>query len=381
MRFLLFADTAENHYICGVKHLYKYIVALLLILATHAAKAEGGRSALRFDAATFDYGHVREDGGAVRSTFRATNTSDQVIEVVQVVTSCGCTSAEYRRGPVEPGGEFTMHILFDPFNRPGRIDKYIYVYTSDSSEVINLKIIGNVIPRERTIDELFPFWMGGGLRLQTNFHAFSYIEHGASVEERIGYVNDSDREISLTLLPALSSGALHVEYARTIAPHAMGDIVLRYSLPLQSTRYGTLHDHLRVIVDGVASDTQLTTYAVAVDNFNFMDDISAPKADIPKKIIKFGVVKCDDITLEDSFTVRNDGASPLLIRCVECSSEAISCDIKPNTAIAAGEGRTFVVRFNPKDINPDIPFAGRVTLIMNDMLRPMQQIKVSALPE
>ncbi len=353
----------------------------MLVLSAHVVMAQGTESALRFEATTYNYGHINEEGGAAVSTFSAINTGREDIVIVQVLTSCGCTSAKYDKGVIAPGEEFSMQVEFDPYNRPGRIDKSLYVYTSDSEEVIRLKIIGYVIPRERSIDELFPFYMGGGLRLQSNFHSFSYIEHGATIEERIGYVNDSDKEIEIVLLPTLSSGALNIEYARTIAPHAMGDIVLRYSLPFRSTRYGTLNDHLRVVVDGVASEMLLTTHAVAVDNFNFMDDISAPRAEIPKKIIKFGVVKCEDATLEDSFTVRNDGASPLYIRCVECSSEAIVCNIVPDTVIATGEEQTFVVSFNPKSINPDIPFTGRITLILNDMVRPMQQIKVSALPE
>lgn len=365
-----------------MKQLFTYIITLFALLSVQPTTAQDDTvSKLHFDSTTYDYGHIREDGGAVSCIFTATNTSDKPIVVMNVITSCGCTTARYERRPVEAGGRFKMELSYDPMNRPGRIDRYIYVEVSDSEQKIKLRITGNVTPRNRTVDEIYPFDMGGGLRLQSNFHAFAYVEHGKEVSTQIGYVNNSDHDIEIHLTPVASSGALRTSYSHSIAPRATGDITLTYRLAEGSTRYGTLDDRMRIVVDGIPSETLLSTYAIAVDNFDNTDDISAPRVEVSKKIIKFGEVNCDNSIYKDDFEIKNVGQTPLIVRCTEVSGDAVSCDIARNVAIAPGGSVSVVVRLNTRHIDPDAPYVARITLITNDPIKPMQVIRISALPE
>lgn len=366
-----------------MKHLYKYIVLLLAVLLSTAAYAqsEGVVAPLRFDSEVYDYGHISETGGSVACRFVAVNGGERGVVISNVVTSCGCTSARYRRDTIAVGDTVSIAVSFDPLNRPGRIEKSLYVYTDGGEAYTRLRIIGNVTPRERSVEEIYSFDMGGGLRLDSNFHAFSYVEHGRSIETRIGYVNNSDRRISLQLLFARSSGALAVDYPHYIEPHATGDIVLCYSLSLNSSRYGTMEDFMTAVVDGKPSETLITTHAIAVDNFNLVDDISSPRADISKNIIKFGSVKCDERVLEQSFTLRNGGVEPLVVRAVESGNDAVTCDLKAGTTIVAGGEVVVTVRLRTRDIDPDVPFVTRLRIITNDALKPMSQVRVNALPE
>jgi hypothetical protein len=272
-------------------------------------------------------------------------------------------------------------ITYDPRNRPGRIDKHIAVTVSDSNDAIILELIGNVTPRERTIYEIYPFDMGGGLRMESNFHAFSYIEHGKEVEERIGYINHSDHTIRLSIHNIESTGALKVTYPTTIAPNGKGDIVLSYALDEASTKYGTLSDIFQFEVDGVCNKTLISTYAIAVDNFDLVEDILAPSAVVSKKIIKFGEILLNNQVLELSTTLSNSGEMPLIIRCVESDSAAIEVTIEGDTAIDKGEVVTLRVRLNTALIEDcDNPFVSRIRVICNDPMTPMQVIRVNALP-
>ncbi len=353
-------------------------MAMLLAGELRAQESTTG-SALRFGSLVADYGHIREDGGAVACRYEAINEGEQPIVVTEVITSCGCTTAKYERKPIPPGGRFTLELRYDPMNRPGRIDRTIYVGVSDLSDHIKLRMVGYVTPRERSIEELYPFDMGGGLRLQSNFHAFAYVEHGKSVECRIGYANNSDRPIEIYFSPVRSSGALRIEYTDRIEPHTTGDITLCYSLAEHSSRYGTLDDKLKVVVNGKASETLLTTYAIAVDNFDNVDDISAPRGSISKNIIKFGEVNSEELYLEEWFELRNEGGSPLVVRTVECSNDALRCSIARNTTIAPGATQRFTVKLRPALMGSDTPYVGRVTLITNDPIRPMQVVRVNAI--
>lgn len=348
------------------------------MLAASCAEA-AAQSKLQFSEATFDYGEVREDGGAVTARFEACNTGQEPVVVVEVMTSCGCTTPYFERKPVRAGEKFSLEIRYDPMNRPGRIDRDIFVRMSDSDKDTKLHITGRVMPRQKSIEEIYPFDMGGGLRLESNFHAFAYVEHGKSVETRIGYVNHSDRPIAVRISPTAASGALRVEYDPTIEPHASGDIVLRYRLAENSSRYGTLEDVMRVTVDGRPSQTLLSTHAIAIDNLDDKDDISAPNVEIPINIIKFGEVNRTGKPERRSFEVRNTGATPLTIRKAESNSDAIRCVIDNGTTIAPGQSRHFTVEFSPSEVGRDGAYVARLFLITDDPRHPMQTLRVNAI--
>ena len=51
--------------------------------------------------------------------------------------------------------------------------------TSASKEPVLLQVEGNVVPREKTLEELFPFDMGGGVRFDSNFpRRYIHYDHG-----------------------------------------------------------------------------------------------------------------------------------------------------------------------------------------------------------
>ncbi len=366
-----------------MKYLYKYISALLVfvVVPMSAWSQHSEISALVFDVTEYDYGHIDEDGGSVTCSFKAQNRGKEELEIVNIMTTCGCTSASYDRRPIPPGGEFVFEVSFNPLNRPGRIDKQIFVHVSDSPNDIRLNILGYVNPRERTVEELYPFDMGGGLRLKSNFHAFGYLEHGKEVVERIGYVNTSAHAVAVTPIYDSSSGFLNIELPRRIEAGESGDIVLCYSVADGSAIYGTLRDVVRLKVGGVVSSYPLSSQVVVVDNFDNMDDISAPRLVVSKNIIKFGEVNCSNGVLERKIVLRNDGASPLLVRVIESSDRAVECLVERNIVIDAGESKEIVVRiYGARIEDVDNPLVARLYVITNDPVRPMQTIRVNAIP-
>lgn len=355
--------------------------AIFVLSAFFAEIATAQSSALIFEKSTIDFGIIAEEGGTQTKFVSATNSGETPIYIKDVTTSCGCTVASYSRDAIFPGESTTIGVTFDPRDRPGRFERHMLISTSDSSQGVRIEVIGRVTPRERTIYELYPFDMGGGLRMESNFHAFAYIEHGAQVEERIAYVNNSEREISLSIEEVESSGALSLSYPHHIAPHASGDIVLSYALDENSERYGTLSDIIRFVIDGQPSKTLFSTYAIAVDNFTLVEDILAPTAVISKKIVKFGEILCDNATIEQSVEISNSGESPLEIRAVESDSRAVTVRVEGDGSVVKGEVVRLVIGLNTALIEDcDNPFTTRVRIICNDPMMPMQVIKVNAIP-
>lgn len=365
-----------------MKYLYRYIaITILSTVATLSYAVADEPTGLRFSTLCHDYGHILEAEGTATCSFTAVNCSDTNITINDIIATCGCTRASYEHSSIAPDGEFCLGINFDPTNRPGRFEREIYVYVSDSTEPIVLRVKGHVQPRERTVEELYPFDMGGGLRLDANFHAFGYVEEGKSVEHSVGYINTSDSEVRLSIEIITPSGYLDVARESVVAPHATGDIVLRYSNHSEQPYYGIAEDRMRLYVDGEVCSYDLSTHAIMVDNFDMSDDISAPRLAISKNIIKFGEVNGRNVVLEQSVTLKNEGASPLLIRAIECTTPAV--EVKGGTAmsIAPGEETTVTLILRSAHIEDwDNPLVGRAMVISNDPLRPMQTIRLTALP-
>lgn len=358
------------------RHIYIIVVALLYSITTYA---QGVESALQFSTYSYDIGHIREDGGKVQSLFTATNISDKEIYITNITTSCGCTSASYTKDAVAPNGTFELAVQFDPYNRPGRIDKHIFVTTSDSERVITLLLKGYVQERERTIDELYPFDMGEGLRLRSNFHAFGYIEHGNTAEEHIGYINTSQRTLSISIEHIEQSGLLSINYPETIPAGATGDITLCYTIPQNKNIYGTLSDKMHIKIGKAEARYPISCEAIATDNFSLVDDISAPRIDISKKIIKFGEINSDNEVLEEVITIANSGASPLSVRRIESTSEALEC-VASSYTIESGESIELHIRLYTERITAiEGLYSERLRIITNDPTRPMQSIKVNAI--
>ena len=380
----IFRKITDYFYLCAMifaSKTWQNALILLFALLSVSASAQQQSSALRFLSTTIDLGHIKEEGGVVSKNVEAINDSDDTLYILEVVATCGCTTANYEKKELQPGDTLSLGVQFDPMNRPGRIDKTLFVTASDCKEPLRLHLVGYVQPRERSVEEIYPFDMGEGLKLKSNFHAFSYLEHGKMVEERIGYANTSDKELRVVLQPRALSGHLQMIVPEVVAPKSTGDIILHYALAEGCDVYGVLEDSFDFVVNGLKAYYPFGCQAVAVDNFDNVDDISAPRADISKKIIKFGDVKRHYAILEQSVELINIGSSPLVLRAVASTSEALSVE-HGEVEVAAGDSATIVVRLDVRRIEDwDNPFVARLMLITNDPIRPMLSIRVNALPE
>ena len=357
------------------------LVADVAITKNCELKAQSLPLGLRFEPMIVDFGSIAEDGGSVVRSVNVTNVSNEAITISEMVSTCGCTTIDFRPCTLAPHESIDFAVRYDPMNRPGRIDRSIYIIVEGQDEEIRLRLTGYVLERERTIEELYPFDMGGGLRLKSNFHAFGYLEHGKAMTEHIGYVNTSTKPITVEVVAGSSSGLMTLAMPKRIEAGASGDIEIHYSVAEDHPYYGTAKDILRIKVNGVEAYYTLSTQVIVVDNFDNMDDISAPKLVISKNIIKFGDVNSLNEVLEQRVTLTNEGGTPLVVRAMESNTKAVECIAERNMTIKAGESREVIVRLRAAYIEDvDNPLVARICIITNDPMRPMQTIKANAIP-
>ena len=105
----------------------------------------------------------------------------------------------------------------DPYRRDlrscepaGRFSKELAVYASDKRKIATLTIGGTVIPRPKSIEELYPVDAGGGVRLSTTLSSFSYLYVGKEVHAAVEYVNTSKHAVEFRLRPKETSGCLRI---------------------------------------------------------------------------------------------------------------------------------------------------------------------------
>lgn len=368
----------------------RFSVAFVMLLAACALgfpsvarsqeSAVGGKGTqtVRFDHEKWNFGDVAEDGGKVEHAFVFTNVSSKPVVVLDVVSGCGCTTPSYSRKPVMRGEKGEIVVSFDPMNRPGHFSKGISVQISGSTEPVTLLVEGVVTPRVKSTEELYPFDMGGGVRFDSNFRAFAYVGRGERVEESIGWINTSGRDVRLSFEELERSGMLRIEAPRMLKAGEKGAIVIAYEVPSDSDRYGTLSDVLGVDIDGRRARTMLSVHAIAVDRHDTAaDDMSSPKGELSKKFIKFGDVKHGRTVADASVELANVGDNELVIRAVEWQSKALKCSLKAGDRVAAG-GKT-VVKFTLDTSEVDYGvWVDRVRIITDDPSRPMQTLRVTA---
>lgn len=337
------------------------------------------RAQLVFDPAEWDFGSIEETRGRVTHTFTGVNRGKEPVVILDVVTSCGCTVPEFSRKPVLPGARTEITVTFDPANRPGTFHKELGVYSSERKKIAALTIRGTVVPRPRSIEELYPVEAGRGLRFDATLCAFTYVYPGRETHATIGYANTSDRTVRIELIPQRESGLLTVACPAQIAPGERGQIDFGYLIPAEKPRYGTLNDVLEVFVDGRSTGTFLTAHGIGADDPSQTEQQTAPKVHITENMIKFGAVKHAGPVQRRPLTLTNTGGSELIVRAVENSGH-VATTLAPGQRIAPGQTLTTEVLLDPSAQEFGV-VTDHLVLVTNDPVRPMRRLRVTAIIE
>jgi archaellum component FlaG (FlaF/FlaG flagellin family) len=130
------------------------------VIASQDAKA-------KVEKKEYDWGEIKLNGGDVKKTFTIKNTGTDTLQLVNVKTSCMCTTARVKingesspffgmhaksswLGEVAPGEKAELEVIFDPaYHGPsgvGPITREVVVETNDAkNKIITFKLEANVV--------------------------------------------------------------------------------------------------------------------------------------------------------------------------------------------------------------------------------------------
>ena len=100
---------------------------------------------MEFEQATHDFGDI-DKGEKVTHVFKFKNTGNAPLEIQNVATSCGCTSAKPEKTLYEPGESGEIPVTFNSERFSGKITKRITITTNDTRNPKTIVTInGNIV--------------------------------------------------------------------------------------------------------------------------------------------------------------------------------------------------------------------------------------------
>ena len=168
-----------------------------LIILCITAYSQQKEPTISFVNEEYDFGEIKEEDGKVTHSFEFTNTGALPLVIYDVKPTCGCTTPQWSKEPVQPGAKGFIDATFDPKRRPGKFNKGITVKSNSSNGLVVLRIKGDVIAKEKTIEDFYPY-LSGSLRFKSSNFAFSKVIFNQQITKTFETVNISDQPIEIS---------------------------------------------------------------------------------------------------------------------------------------------------------------------------------------
>jgi hypothetical protein len=112
-------------------------------VAGFAAMAQKPDDLIKLNADTYNFGKIKQ-GVPVTTFFTVTNKSDKPVMLESVTPSCGCTTPEYSKEPIVPGGTTQIKVGYNAAS-PMAFTKDVTIKLSGVPEVKIIHITGEVL--------------------------------------------------------------------------------------------------------------------------------------------------------------------------------------------------------------------------------------------
>jgi len=334
----------------------------------------------------YNFGTVKEEGGAVSYTFKIKNTGNSPLLITRITTSCGCTRPEWTKDPVAPNGTAEVKITYDPEGRPGLFYKTISIYSNTREKHHVLAIRGDVEPKQILPPTIYSHSIGP-LQMHTKTITLDTIRLGETLDKSLKVRNEGDTPLTVHLgkLPPYIIAEVHPDI---LNPEDTGEII--FLMDSRSVgKSGRVVTTIPVRIETVGGEFREKDVAFSaniIDDFSGLSEYDkerAPIAQLSDTQIDFGnlqrhrsgflglggsrVVKTIDIT--------NNGQSLLVIYSISSDNEWINIsggkkEIKPNTTA------TYRVSLQAKEVEPE--FETEIHIVCNDPNGPVRLVKVTA---
>lgn len=96
-----------------------FAAMIVLAAAIGLSAKNSGKASMKFAEPIYDFGIVKEDGGAVSHEFDFENAGSANLIIYEAKADCGCTRPDYPKAPIAPGKQGKIKVTYNPLGRPG----------------------------------------------------------------------------------------------------------------------------------------------------------------------------------------------------------------------------------------------------------------------
>lgn len=290
------------------------ILLIVSTLVTITAWAQ--KPVITFEEKTFDFGTINESDGKATHVFEFSNTGSTALLVQRVNASCGCTTPEWTKTPIEPGKKGEITVTYNPAGRPGAFTKAITVYSNASNEVESLLIKGTVNSSSAPAMNNYPIQIGD-LKVKTKTVLLNNVSKGNTKTNTMLIMNGSKSKMSVSLADVPVYLKAEVKPS-VLNPNEEGRIEITFDSK-KCAEWGPVFDNIYLVLDGkkVADELhKINVNANVVDDFSKMtieEKQQSPILEIKSPNLQFGSIK-QGSRVRGQAIIKNNGQKPLEIR-------------------------------------------------------------------
>ena len=358
----------------------KILSVLTLALCATALMAQ--QPVITFAHTEYDFGKINEAEGRVSTVFEFKNEGMAPLVLSNVRASCGCTTPNWTREPIEPGQTGRITVTYNPNGRPGHFQKTITITSNATEPTTKVYIKGEVIPKPaKPIDE-YTVKMGD-LSLKAKSVNFGTVKKGQYVSHEIEYANRTDHVITVELFTRDEDKFLVSQVTLgAVKPNETGKIVLGFNSEACKL-YGPIDFSALVVVDGKKINTDeytLNFKAEVEEDFSQLSDAEKQQAPIlmVENIVDLGLV-APGKKKSKTILVQNNGVNPLLIHRVYNTNECLKTSAA-KTSIKSGKKSEIHIELTAIEKGEPMPAASyerEITVITNDPIQPKKRVLVT----
>ncbi len=285
---------------------------------------------VEFDRTVHDFGDVSVDDGPLSCTFTVKNIGKEPIAIYEVVTSCGCTDANWTREPLQPGKTGTISATYKNEDGPVPFDKTLTVYIAGVSKPVILRLRGVVHEKKKSIAELYGVEKLGNLGLKGLHYKVSNVLQGESSSDEAKVANLGKQPLKVTFTDI--SPNLTVTVVPETIP-AGETAALRFSVKADPSLWGRHTYSATPVLNGKKASKPLTVTALTRGNFASWtpeERKNSAQCLFDESTLSFGTVKAG-APVQLAFNFTNKGKSALRIYSIDADAKGVTAPLPAET--------------------------------------------------
>jgi hypothetical protein len=320
------------------------ILALMLFTLATFTNAQEKKPIGSFTTESHDFGKINESDGSVSFKFDFTNVGGEPLVLSNVVASCGCTTPNWPKEPVLPGAKNSITVTYNPQGRPGRFEKTITVSSNADPATQTLRIMGEVIPKTPTTEDIYPQNIDG-LRMKVTQIAFNNIAPAEKATQTTEVYNSTaaPMKVAFNEIPKFVTIKITPE---VIQPQGKAIIEASYDAAVKND-WGFVFDRIGLVINDKPAANKISISANIQEDFSKLTEEqkkNAPKIEVDNINFDFDTIKTGE-KVKHEYVVKNTGKSDLNIRKLSPSCGCTAVNLK-SQVIKPGESTTIMAEFN-----------------------------------